>query len=214
MKTKTGMVKYVAGGVAKGIKFEGEDVWYNPANNEVKNSYDDGIVGTEVCITLDEKYPAKFTKIESPDKNVSTDELPGIPTTNKSSDNPNAGDAVVQVHGKDHVTYKALLKQAHEKGLDRIIILKEWVSEDMKRAWCIVRAEFVVADTSIPSTGGAVANKRVTFDGFGSSTPENTGNMTKEHPVEMAHTRAKGRALRDFLNIGTAMIEELKKGVE
>ena len=36
--------------------------------------------------------------------------------------------------------------------------------------------------------------------------------MTKTHPVEMCHTRAKGRALRDFLNIGTEMLEELKQG--
>jgi len=110
---------------------------------------------------------------------------------------------VVNIKGKDFVTYAGLLKKAHEKGLQSIEILESWVSEDMKMAWCKVRAKFV-AKNKISEI------KEMFFDGFGSSTPENTGEMTKTHPVEMAHTRAKGRALRDFLNIGTAMLEELK----
>jgi len=111
----------------------------------------------------------------------------------------NKSDKVVNIKGKDFVTYSGLLEKAHEKGLRSIEILESWVSEDMKRAWCKVRAKFLTEDENT-----------MFFDGFGSSTPENTGEMTQGHPVEMAHTRAKGRALRDFLNIGTAMLEELK----
>ena len=76
-----------------------------------------------------------------------------------------------------------------------MLITESWVSDDMKKAWCKVRL---------------TANNQ-TFDGFGSSTPENTGEMTQSHPVEMSHTRAKGRALRDYLNIGQTMAEELKQ---
>ena len=47
------------------------------------------------------------------------------------------------------------------------------------------------------------------FDGIGSSTKDNTGKMTSGYPIEMAHTRAKGRALRDFLSIGEALSEEM-----
>lgn len=108
-------------------------------------------------------------------------------------------DKVVNIKGKDFVTYAGLLDQAHKKGLQNIEILESWVSEDMTRAWCKVRARFIQE------------KKEMYFDGFGSSTPENTGDMTAKHPVEMCHTRAKGRALRDFLNIGTAMLEELKQ---
>ncbi len=103
---------------------------------------------------------------------------------------------IVNIGGKDFMTYEGLLAKAHEKGTFDMTIIDSWVSEDMKMAWCKVR---VIAQGQ-------------TFDGFGSSTPENTGTMTQSHPVEMAHTRAKGRALRDYLNIGKTMLEELKDG--
>lgn len=105
---------------------------------------------------------------------------------------------IINIKGKNFMTYEGLLDKAHKKGEGRnlsMIITDSWVSEDMKKAWCKVRL-----------TAGAV-----TFDGFGSSTPENTGSVT-DHPIELCHTRAKGRALRDFLNIGELMAEELKRG--
>jgi len=120
--------------------------------------------------------------------------------TAEKSENQESSDKVVNIKGKDFVTYAGLLEKAHENGLQSIEILESWVSEDMKIAWCKVRAKFIKD------------KKEMYFDGFGSSTPDNTGEMTKTHPVEMSHTRAKGRALRDFLNIGTAMMEELKDG--
>lgn len=112
--------------------------------------------------------------------------------TNKKVKDP----YIVNISGKDFMTYEGLLNKAHEKGKFSMKIVEKWVSDDMKRAWCMVRL---------------TAGKQV-FDGLGSSTPENTGTMTKTHPVEMAHTRSKGRALRDYLNIGQTMLEELKDG--
>ncbi len=103
---------------------------------------------------------------------------------------------IVNISGKDFMTYEGLLKLAHKKGNFGMIVTESWVSPDMKMAWCKVRLS---------------GKDAVIFDGFGSSTPENTGQMTQSHPVEMAHTRAKGRALRDYLNIGQAMAEELKQ---
>lgn len=107
---------------------------------------------------------------------------------------------IVNISGKDFMTYEGLLKKAHEKDPNFSMVIREsFVSEDMKRAWCKVRL------------GSGPEGSRQIFDGFGSSTPENTGSMTMSHPVEMSHTRAKGRALRDFLNIGVAMAEEIKQ---
>ena len=104
---------------------------------------------------------------------------------------------IVKISGKDHMTYPGLLRMAHEKDPDfSMKITESFVSKDMKMSWCKVRLTTKLG--------------RQVFDGFGSSTPENTGLMTQSHPVEMAHTRAKGRALRDFVNIGVAMAEELK----
>lgn len=102
---------------------------------------------------------------------------------------------IVKISGKDFMTYEGLLKKAHERGKFSMEITESWVSQDMKMAWCKVR----------------LTHLKQTFDGFGSSTPENTGTMTQSHPVEMAHTRSKGRAFRDFLNIGMVMVEELKE---
>lgn len=102
---------------------------------------------------------------------------------------------VIKIAGKNFMTYEGLLKRAHGKGRFSMTIIESWVSEDMKMAWCKVKLK----------------SSDQEFDGFGSSTPENTGSMTQSHPIEMAHTRAKGRALRDYLNIGMVMVEELKE---
>lgn len=112
---------------------------------------------------------------------------------NKNSEkNPH----IVDIKGKDYMTYEGVLNKLHEKsqGNFSIVILESYQSDDMKRASCKVRL----------TVGENV------FDGIGSSTPENTGSVT-DHPIELSHTRAKGRAIRDYLNIGKVMAEELKK---
>lgn len=107
----------------------------------------------------------------------------------------------VNISGKEHMLYKGLLALAHKKDPNfSMEITESFVDDKMEKAWCKVRL------TAVDKLGKAVQ----IFDGFGSSTPANTGKMTESHPVEMAHTRAKGRALRDFVNIGVAMAEELK----
>ncbi|HDY90329.1 MAG TPA: hypothetical protein ENH82_19690 [bacterium] len=101
---------------------------------------------------------------------------------------------VVKIKGKDFVTYAGLLKKAHAAGLLSIEIEWQQVDFEKKCAACIVRAKF---------PEGKI------FDGFGSSTPDNSGGIAKDHFVELAHTRSKSRALRDALNIGTVAKEEL-----
>lgn len=121
--------------------------------------------------------------------------------TNSESFGEFKANEIVNIKGKNHVIYEGLLRLAHQKGLKSFEIIDKFVSSDMKIAWVQVRAHVTIGDKSIETF----------FDGIGSSTPENTGTMTEHHPVEMAHTRAKGRALRDFLNIGQAMAEEIKQ---
>ncbi|MHA1410547.1 MAG: hypothetical protein ACTSQY_09635 [Candidatus Odinarchaeia archaeon] len=105
-------------------------------------------------------------------------EKPAEKTTQKTQEK-SASERVVNIKGKDYVTYAGLLDLAHEKGLKNFEILTENVAEDMTRAWVKVRA-YCEKD-----------GKEIFFDGIGSSTPENTGDMTQSHPIEMAHTRAK-----------------------
>ncbi len=108
---------------------------------------------------------------------------------------------VAEIKGKKHILYGSLIGVANQAGLISFEILEQFISEDMKRAWVKVRAHV--------SVKGKPEMKY--FDGLGSSTPDNTGDMTSSYPIEMAHTRAKGRALRDFLSIGEALSEEMKQ---
>lgn len=111
-------------------------------------------------------------------------------------ENKEKSNHIVNIKGKNFMTYEGVLNKLHEKskGNFSLIILESWNSEDLKSATCKVR--LTVGDNI--------------FDGIGSSTPQNTGKVT-DHPVEIANTRAKGRALRDYLNIGEIMTEEMKK---
>ena len=138
------------------------------------------------------KGKVAFVAMKSTEKPA---EKQGSTQKEKKSEINKSSEHIINIQGKDFMTYEGLLAKAHEKGKFDMVITESWVSEDMKRAWCKVRL---------------TANGQV-FDGFGSSTPENTGQMTQSHPVEMSHTRAKGRAFRDYLNIGQAMAEEIKQ---
>jgi hypothetical protein len=118
-----------------------------------------------------------------------------VSASNVSNNSNDADEDVINIKGKQFITYKGLLKLGHNKGIKEFIILDQFVNAEMTKAWAKVR--LIAVDGSV-------------WDGFGSSTPDNTNKMTSNHPIEMAHTRAKGRALRDFLNVGVAMVEELK----
>jgi len=180
---------------AKIIKIDGKDIHY----------IEDGKTAVEM-VELSEWVTEKFiglgeANLTIADGKVTFCKMGNHPDVNSVSSRnlqntiQNPKSDIVSISGKDFMTYEGLLKKAHEKNEDfSMVILESFVSEDMKMSWCKVRL----------SAAGR------TFDGFGSSTPENTGAMTSSHPVEMAHTRAKGRALRDYLNIGLVMAEELK----
>lgn len=114
---------------------------------------------------------------------------------------PKAESSMIKIQGKDYMLYTGLLSKAHAKADSfSMEITDSCVSDDMKTAWCKVRL-----------TAIEIGKGEQVFDGFGSSTPDNATAIGSSHPVEMAHTRAKGRALRDYLNIGEVMAEELAK---
>jgi hypothetical protein len=106
---------------------------------------------------------------------------------------------VVERQGRSFVLYAGLLDMAHAKGLESIV------------------TELVQAPT--PENGlMAICHARVTieedrqFDGYGDAAPNNVGQGMQACLVRMAETRAKARALRDAVNIGTVAFEELEEG--
>ena len=96
---------------------------------------------------------------------------------------------VVQLQGKDFITYDGLLDMAHQMGL--ISLETELVDKDPY----IFRA---VAKTD-----------KQTFTGYGDADNENVNKMIAKHKIRMAETRAKARALRDLTNVGMCSVEEM-----
>lgn len=91
--------------------------------------------------------------------------------------------------------YAGLLDLAHRSGL--LDILTEVVQcPSVANGWTAIMACRAVFE-------------RGTFTGIGDANPENTSALVAPHYIRIAETRAKGRALRDALNIDMVTREEL-----
>ena len=106
---------------------------------------------------------------------------------------------IVNLKGKEFVTYEGLLNEAHTKGLKRIATRIISLPDASNGNTCVVTAE-------VELEGGRV------FHGIGDASPQNVNPMIKPHLVRMAETRAKARALRDAVNVGMTAVEELGDG--
>jgi hypothetical protein len=94
------------------------------------------------------------------------------------------------------VLYKGLIELAHDKGLQSI------ETEPVEMNW--EKNRFVFKAT-VTGKDGQV------FVEYGDTTQTNVGNKNiAQHNMRMALTRAKGRALRDFVGIGYCTKEELE----
>src|SRR5258708_7668017 len=102
---------------------------------------------------------------------------------------------VVNRQGKDFVLYAGLLDQAHREGLKRIHTQLVQAPSEENGQLAIVYAE--------------VETEKGIFSGIGDANPQNVDRMIAMHTVRMAETRAKARALRDAINVGTTALEEL-----
>ena len=102
---------------------------------------------------------------------------------------------IVNLKGKDFVTYEGLLDLAHQEGLVSIDV--ELVQIPSKENGDIAIAK-AIAKTETK-----------TFVDIGDAGPNSVNSMIKPHIIRMASTRAKARALRDLTNVGMTAIEEL-----
>jgi len=102
---------------------------------------------------------------------------------------------IVKIHDKEHVTYEGLLSMATDDGLESIEVdIIQYPCEENKNT-CVCKATAKCKDS--------------TFTDIGDANPDNVNPMISKHIIRMASTRAKARALRDMLNIGMCVAEEL-----
>ena len=104
---------------------------------------------------------------------------------------------IIDLKGKQFVTYVGLLDLAHQKGLTGFTTELLQAPNDANGQTTIVLARAIFND-----------GERM-FCGIGDANPNNVNRMIAVHAIRMAETRAKGRALRDALNISMTMLEEL-----
>lgn len=84
------------------------------------------------------------------------------------------------------VPYEDLLKAAHKKGIKEV--RTEMIQVDFEKKIALFKAIVIGA-------------KNMVFEGHGDATPENVKSETiQPHFVRMAETRAKARAMRDYVN--------------
>jgi hypothetical protein len=102
---------------------------------------------------------------------------------------------IVNVQGKDFITFPGLLAEAHAQGL--ITISTEFVNNDPK-------SPIMKATVSLEEN-----NKIKSFTGYGDATDTNVAKKVAGALIRMAETRAVARALRFACNIDMTAIEEL-----
>ncbi len=96
---------------------------------------------------------------------------------------------------KEVVSYAGLLAKAHDEGLQQIeTILVQLPSAD-NGGTAVVRA--------------VVSGKQGSFSGLGDANTANVNPGVARHLIRIAETRAKARALRDYVNVGMVSLEEL-----
>lgn len=103
---------------------------------------------------------------------------------------------IVQLSGKDYALWAGILAEAHERGLQSIETTLVQVPADDNGQTAIVKAVVTMKDGT-------------QFTDYGDANPRNTSPAMAKALIRLASTRAKGRALRDAINVGQTMLEEL-----
>jgi hypothetical protein len=102
---------------------------------------------------------------------------------------------IVNVQGKDFITFPGLLAEAHAQGLTSITT--ELVNTDLKNP--VVKATVILVQDKVTKT----------FTGYGDANEFNVAKMVAKALIRMAETRSVSRALRFACNIDMTALEEL-----
>lgn len=104
---------------------------------------------------------------------------------------------IVNVKGKDFITFPGLLQEAHALGLRSINTELLTSASDLSSP--VVKATVILSDEQVEQA----------FTGYGDANPKNVAPMVAGALLRMAETRAIARALRFACNISMAALEEL-----
>ncbi|MCR2043967.1 hypothetical protein [Anaerosalibacter massiliensis] len=102
---------------------------------------------------------------------------------------------IINLQGKNFITYEGLLDLAHKKNLKSIdvdLIQIPTVENNM---------------TAICKATAITDNEK--FSDIGDASPQSVNSNIAPHLIRMASTRAKARVLRDLNNIGMTSFEEV-----
>jgi hypothetical protein len=103
---------------------------------------------------------------------------------------------IVQLQNRDYPLYAGILAEAHERGLQAIETELIQIPGADNDYVAIVKATVRMKDGSV-------------FEDYADASPRNTSARISTALIRMASTRSKGRALRDAINVGQTMLEEL-----
>jgi hypothetical protein len=103
---------------------------------------------------------------------------------------------IVSLKGRDYPTWPGVLDAAHEAGLVSLTTELIQIPHPDNGDMAIVKATASFSDGQI-------------FSDYGDCSPKTTTPMLAAAAIRLASTRAKGRVLRDAVNVGQTMLEEL-----
>ena len=107
---------------------------------------------------------------------------------------------IVRLGDRDYPTYPGVLAEAHERGFLHIETELVQIPSAQNDNTAIVKAKVRII---LPEGGDLYC------EDYGDASPRNTSARVAAALIRMASTRAKGRALRDAINVGQTMLEEL-----
>lgn len=106
---------------------------------------------------------------------------------------------LIDRQGKTFALYAGLLDEAHQHGLVSIATKIEQLPSKENGDTTVCSAVVTLDQAGVVKQ----------FHGIGDANPLNVGRNIAAHAIRMAETRAKARALRDAINVGTVALEEL-----
>lgn len=103
---------------------------------------------------------------------------------------------IVSLKGKTYPLFAGVLDAAHKAGLVSLTTELIQVPHPDNGETAIVKATATFADGRV-------------FQDYGDCSPRSTSPMLAAASIRLASTRGKGRVLRDAVNVGQALLEEL-----